>query len=1245
MGETYPYEQLDGRRFQLLAQGLITAEHPNVQCFNLSGPDGGRDAVGMSLQSAKASFQDTHVFQVKFREQNPHGIPTTDDLFKWVITNLKAELPKVKRLARRGAELFTFITNVSATGHPDSGLRDRVRDWTTENLPLPTSIWWREDIDARLSRHADLVFKFSLFRGIDSVRAYFQSLTSTASTPSILSGVSAHPSNPGMSTMLLYLSKQYEEEESFRFKQVEPDPISVLDHFVDTPVIVTQRNFEFGYLHSLLTSVDPEIEIFDEDHDDAGYSVKAARLVMNEKFVEGFRRVVLEGAPGQGKTTLVQYIGQVHRARILNRNNDLQRVPTELTSAPLRLPIRIELRHLGVWLQGESPWPSPSGVPTTQPLHPSIPSFLSAHAAYATAGLELTANDVIAIMTKTPSLLMLDGLDEVPDAEVRSQVVEVAENFIKDLRAFGADIQVIVTSRPSSSTKSAVFSRQGFKYLKLANLAEEEIWEYAEDWIKRKKISAIEAVTFRKVLSGSLQKSHVAALARNPMQLAILLWLVHVKDWSLPDKRTALYDQYMSTFLDREATKDPVVRENRPILLELHGYIAWELHARSEDAKAAGSGAISKSDLKELMRSYLESQEEEDPDALIDVLFRGVQRVFALTERIQGSFEFDIQSMREYFAGTYLYKTAPHYSNAFDVAGSRPDRLEALIRNPYWLNVVRFFCGWYDKGELADLSRRLIDLCESASYRLLPHPRELVSSLLGDHVTHVSKRDTRLLAEQLTDPLSLRSVGKVLSGETVSTPIPPNEFIMPAMAAEAMRIFPHVQTDEVSYELAAILRSQISPSDRYLWWREHRPDPGSERFSAWLRSGSIAQAYCAAPIEAVPELLDLASESVESWIRCCEAGRLDVALTNPAWFEMFWQRLSAGNTVLSYPDSIEGKYIHEVWQFLASDIPFLHARRPSEATLRVPDRHPGMRDELSRLLGLFKYFPEQSLADFSSVVTFTQESRAILGPDCWTSWKTLLLVAPILTDPTGKSPAPGTSKVIFRCWRKQADIGFWRDFLNDETVALMPRAAAFVSWAPANAFHMLHAEITRIWEGLDLWQMPLIQKNISIQHTVYREIFEPCRFTNSEFQDLPDVLPGCMFPALEERFRRAYATPLKVNACRPCDTHESVDLAYRVSQLINVLGRGKANQLDADLARIRGLFPKSRSGVSDPLPRAVRSLSGPKKLPKRVIWEILENPFEFPFVLVDVAQTAATAAMVEKMPSLAAVSSRDKWCL
>ena len=143
--DTYPYELLDGRRFQRLAQSLLVREYPNIQCMPVAGPDGGRDAIGMQQADEEAHLTDATIFQVKFREPQLLGTPTTDDLYNWLTEAVLRERPKILRLQERGAREYILITNIPATGHLDSGLRDRIQTFLEETLSIPARCWWRDD--------------------------------------------------------------------------------------------------------------------------------------------------------------------------------------------------------------------------------------------------------------------------------------------------------------------------------------------------------------------------------------------------------------------------------------------------------------------------------------------------------------------------------------------------------------------------------------------------------------------------------------------------------------------------------------------------------------------------------------------------------------------------------------------------------------------------------------------------------------------------------------------------------------------------------------------------------------------------------------------------------------------------------------------------------------------------------------------------------------------------------------------
>ncbi len=133
-------------------------------------------------------------------------------------------------------------------------------------------------------------------------------------------------------------------------------------------------------------------------------------------------------------------------------------------------------------------------------------------------------------------------------------------------------------------------------------------------------------------------------LARNPMQLAILLTLIHLRGPSLPDQRTALYDSYVERFFDRESDKNVVVRENRLLLINIHSYLAWILHSEAEQGQERGS--VSAERLQRLLRDYL-TREEFDVELAEKLSITTVERVFFLVSRVQGTFEFEVQPLRD----------------------------------------------------------------------------------------------------------------------------------------------------------------------------------------------------------------------------------------------------------------------------------------------------------------------------------------------------------------------------------------------------------------------------------------------------------------------------------------------------------------------------------------------------------------------------------------------------------------------
>jgi predicted NACHT family NTPase len=402
--------------------------------------------------------------------------------------------------------------------------------------------------------------------------------------------------------------------------------------------------------------------------------IGAATFLLNPTISSQIPRVVLEGAPGQGKSTLAQYICQVHRMRLLRMTVQLRSIPPGHSSAPIRLPIKVDLRDFATWLSGRNPFAREAGEKLPGH-HKSLETFLAFLISHQSGGTAFTTDDLLAVARISSLLLVLDGLDEVAEINIRQSVVSEIVDGTRRLSQNSASLQTIVTSRPAAFANSPGMPPDQYCYFQLTDLSQQLIFDYAELWMKARRLDDRLSTEFREVLKAKLQQPRLRDLARNPMQLAILLSLILTRGSSLPDKRTALYDFYMELFLNRESEKNRVVREHRDLLVELHRYLAWLLHSESEKGKARAS--ISQERLLTVVTDYLRSEGYDA--ALATQLFTGmVERVVALVSRVQGTFEFEVQPLREYFAACFLFYTAPHSSPGKEKQGTRPDRFDAI---------------------------------------------------------------------------------------------------------------------------------------------------------------------------------------------------------------------------------------------------------------------------------------------------------------------------------------------------------------------------------------------------------------------------------------------------------------------------------------------------------------------------------------------------------------------------------------
>ncbi|MEH1017809.1 hypothetical protein V6U90_32680 [Micromonospora sp. CPCC 206060] len=687
----YRYEDLGDVEFQQLVQALLAhALGPKMRAMPLRKADGGRDAL-----------YDSSVYQVKFTI-SPDKI---SDPVKWLLSTLDNEAEKVIALVDRGARDYYLVTNVEGTGNLDSGTIDRLdrelkireQAWSIAITP-----WWRETIDAQVSAAPNAL-----------VRPFMRILP-----PDQVLAITKLDMSDGASrrdrVLAAYLRDQYDADDQVKFGEVDLLGPSVHKLFVDVRVASREKGSEPYRLMAQMGGVDAT----DVDTADAPASRQweagGAQLLLHPTW-RGNAMII--GGPGQGKTTLLQYVCQAYRSLHL----DLADYVSTRGYRPhvARIPFRVDLRAYAEWLAL-----FPKRRKKNDRASEALEEYLAGHVAQNSGSQTFTTDDLAAVLAATPALLALDGLDEVADLALRERVARQIAKTARRLDSPDIDIVILVTTRPGA-TDTQLKLGDGFPELIMQRLTKHLQLGYLKRWAQQNRLDDTGAGELRDRFISNLELPHVAELASSPMQMAILLHLLQRRG-ILPEQRTQLYADYVQIFFDREAPKEPIVRDHRRLLMALHRYLAWHLQARAELGNTSGKLQIN--DMKQLIGQFLRDYDDNSPDLM--ALFTSVTaRVVCIVQRHSGAFEFEVQPLREYFAACHLEEGAQSRGRA-----TKDARLAELLKRPYWSNVLRFFVGLLSDGEVKSVPIVAREVRADSPLDALPLTRTVLVQLLRDQV-------------------------------------------------------------------------------------------------------------------------------------------------------------------------------------------------------------------------------------------------------------------------------------------------------------------------------------------------------------------------------------------------------------------------------------------------------------------------------------------------------------------------------
>jgi hypothetical protein len=260
------------------------------------------------------------------------------------------------------------------------------------------------------------------------------------------------------------------------------------------------------------------------------------------------QRLLVRGAPGCGKTTLLRYVALKYARG---------QAAEELGLAETRLPIYLPLRDFGLFLDKRSGDYGPPG-PT------ALADFIAWY--FQQAGLALPEGFFIRALKAKRVVVLLDGLDEVPDPALRTKVAQMTTAFMDHYR----DNRYVLASRPRGYAEVAT-ALPGLAISDVEELSLEQIEEFVHNLYRiierhgrEDEAEAERQATARadEILKAIKSNPGIRSLARNPLHLSVIVLVHKYRGATLPERRVDVYRESIALLLGhwdvRRQVEDPL---------------------------------------------------------------------------------------------------------------------------------------------------------------------------------------------------------------------------------------------------------------------------------------------------------------------------------------------------------------------------------------------------------------------------------------------------------------------------------------------------------------------------------------------------------------------------------------------------------------------------------------------------------------------------------------------------------------
>lgn len=652
----YDLDRLGSSEFENLVQALSIKIFDNKSIIFGSGPDGAREATYQGKSTIdNESFDGYHVVQAKFKE----SLESKD--WEWAKNQLKKEMKKFKdkKSDLPTPDIYLFFTNIKFTGVSKTGGRDKIEEFKKEYFELIPNImvYGCDDIYKMLDGNRDVATSYSSFILPGDI------------LQELYSFIKINNSNEE-NILYRFLNKEFEEDLYSKLEQAG----KVTDEKINLEKVFIDLNISADYL--------------DKEEKFVNFCVKNGNRTWKDKQF----KMVFIGGPGQGKSTVTQFLTQIYRVSFLNtfKNKTLlasvekfeKQIDDNMKPKCYRFPIKIILSDYSEWLYKQK----------KDDLSYSILSYIQNRIEYRADAKFTTFDNFRVLLEKLSFLFIFDGLDEVPSTSNRSDVVTEIDSFINhELKAVNCDAMIIATTRPQGYSDE-FSSKKDFKHFKLNDMDSETCIKYLKGLVKNTINSTDERVKQLKILKDTLNNEITANLMKTPLQATIMAILV--KSGGKPSKdKFSLFDDYYQTMLKREKQKNvlEIISEHEDYINEIHYKLRNKLQKSSQN-KEYSSALMEKDIFQNLVEEYFEDvgvTQEDKERYTKDIMEAITERLVFITENQDNKIGFAIRSTQEYFSAMM---------NVHNIQDDKViNNMKNISKSIYWRNVLIFMLGYIAK--------------------------------------------------------------------------------------------------------------------------------------------------------------------------------------------------------------------------------------------------------------------------------------------------------------------------------------------------------------------------------------------------------------------------------------------------------------------------------------------------------------------------------------------------------------------